>query len=186
MFMNASAPSLIKAEHMTAAMHVLQYVMSDDDRSLGLAVLPAYTYVKNNLWNEMNAVVKHLVSTGAHCDRSWYLQFKEKCDQRDDRPLTYQGKICVPAAQAEETAKGFWKKSPLFLTGRTELARQVPGKEMRSIDCMSENSLPSTTDTDGSVKGAAKYGQLGSDACLKTLQAVLDAWRVSVNEKNGF
>ena len=97
-------------------------------------------------------------------------------DLRDDRPLTYSGKICTPGA-ADEQSRTFWRKSALFNVGRTELARQVPGKEMRQVENISDTSLPSTTDGDGTVKGAYKYCQLGADACQKLLQALLEPWK---------
>ena len=77
--MNMAAPAVIKADHMSAAMHLMGYCLQDDPRSVALVVMPSFSYTKNGLWNEANAVMKHLSVTGAHCDRSWYLQYKEKC-----------------------------------------------------------------------------------------------------------
>ena len=84
------------------------------------------------------------------------------------------GRLATSAA-AEEISKTFWKKSDLFNLGRTGLARQIPGKEMRVVENMAEHALPATTDGDGVVRGAAKHFQLGQDACFKTLSALLDS-----------
>ena len=68
---------------------------------------------------------------------------------------------------------GFWKRSKLYSTRRTEMAKQLQGKDMRVVESMQEGSLPDSTDADGSVKGALKYNQLGADACSKVLEGLL-------------
>ena len=90
MFMNLSAPSIVKSDHLTAAMHTMQYELGDDERAVSRCLLPVFSYTKNGLWGESTAVMKHIAGTGCHCDRSFYLQVKVKCDGASytEEPLT--------------------------------------------------------------------------------------------------
>ena len=95
-------------------------------------------------------------------------------DLRDERPLTYPGKFLAPAA-VEGKKEHFWRRSTLYASGRTELARQMPGKKkMRVVESCSATALPTSTDADPAIKGAANC-QLGMDVNLKLLQALLES-----------
>ena len=79
LFLNMACPCAIRAEHLSAGMGLAQYCITDDAGALGLALLPVFSYKANNFWNETHAVMKHLTATTAHVDRSFFLQFREKC-----------------------------------------------------------------------------------------------------------
>ena len=84
LFMNLAAPSLIKQDHLLASMNVLQYCLANDPRALGLVILPVWSYNKNGIWAEQDAVMKYLGAAQAHSDRSFFIQFLEKCVQSSD------------------------------------------------------------------------------------------------------
>ena len=77
--LNCAAPAVVHTSHIQAAMHLTQYVMSDSQKAIGLALTPVFSYTKNGVWKEEGAIMQYLASTGAHCDRQWFLTFKEKC-----------------------------------------------------------------------------------------------------------
>lgn len=77
--LNFAAPALISSKHMTAGMHVIQYFMADDVRSIGLALMPVFSYTRNGVWKEDATIMQYISHTGAHVDRQFYLNFKEKC-----------------------------------------------------------------------------------------------------------
>lgn len=77
--MNLSAPALVAANHMPAIMHVVGYLLSDDVKNLGLALMPVYSYTRNFLWKEESMVMEWISGTGAQCDKQWFLQFLKKC-----------------------------------------------------------------------------------------------------------
>ena len=79
LFLNLAAPSTVKQEHVTAGMNVLQYYLADDARTMGLVVLPVFSYTRNGVWNEMNTVMRYLNAAEAHTDKSWFPCYKEKC-----------------------------------------------------------------------------------------------------------
>ena len=51
---------------------------------------------------------------------------------------------------------------------------------MRVVESCSATALPNSTDADPAIKGAAKYCQLGMDAFLKLLQALLESQSANV------
>ena len=69
-------------------------------------------------------------------------------DLRDDRPLIYPGRLLLPPTVPAQ--KMFWKKSTLFTDGRTQLATQLSGREMRTIEKVGQSQLPPSTDADSS------------------------------------
>ena len=77
--LNLSAPALVAASHMPAVMHVLGYFTTDDEKTLGLALMPVHSYTRNALWKEEHAVMEWISGTGAQCDKQWFLQFQKKC-----------------------------------------------------------------------------------------------------------
>lgn len=68
----------------------------------------------------------------------------------------------------------FWKKSGLISDGRSEPAKQLTGRDMRSVEQCSSTSLPSSTDADCSVKGALKFAQIGGDGATKMLRLLIE------------
>ena len=47
MFINLSAPSIVKSDHLTAAIRTMQYELGDDERAVSLCLLPVFSYTKN-------------------------------------------------------------------------------------------------------------------------------------------
>ena len=68
-----------------------------------------------------------------------------------------------------------WRhKSQLLVKGRTSEAKQLSGTQMRQIENLDENTLPSTHG-DEPVKGAPKYAQIGANGSYQLLAAALVA-----------
>ena len=99
-------------------------------------------------------------------------------DERDDRPLIFPGHLLVSPSTDNVPDKGFvWKKSMLFRKSRTAEAQQLAGKDMIMIEPVGETSLPTSTSIEmsGTVKGAAKWQQIGHDVASKLLQSLTAA-----------
>jgi hypothetical protein len=78
-FINLASPCLVKADHQNAISKVVGHLMADNpETSVGLIVLPHFTYRKNTLWLEEHAVVKSLTNAGCNCDRKFAMLFDEK------------------------------------------------------------------------------------------------------------
>ena len=76
--LNYLSPALVKADHNIAATYATQYQIGDDVRSIALCLLPIFSYTRNNVFNEAVAVMKNLTCTGAHVDRPFSIEFKER------------------------------------------------------------------------------------------------------------
>ena len=93
-------------------------------------------------------------------------------DLRDDRPLIYPGRLLLPSVVSPQ--KMFWKKAALFTDGRTQLATQLSGREMRTVEKVGQSQLPQSTDADNSVRGALKTAQIGPDAASKMMKLLTE------------
>ena len=92
--------------------------------------------------------------------------------------MIFPGHLLVSPSADNVPDKGFvWKKSMLFRKSRTAEAQQLAGKDMIMIEPVGETSLPTSTSIEmsGTVKGAAKWAQIGHDAASKLLQSLTAA-----------
>ena len=87
------------------------------------------------------------------------------------RPLAYRGRIAEPIGQIQEPV---WKNSKLFL-GYTDMAEQLPSRDMVTVQDISADALPETTDDANiTIQGAQKFQQVGPDAMTKLFSALFD------------
>ena len=79
---------------------------------------------------------------------------------RDGRPLTYLGRFIVPShVDAKDST---WRNVPLMKWKRTMSdLPQLPARDMRKVEDVSANALPSSIDDATYVQGAHKFEQLG-------------------------
>ena len=170
-FLNWVAPSMLSSEDLDVQSNLMSMIMSGNDKSMGLVMMPQFTYKKGQLFLVENMVRQMLSSRMLNFDTKFALNFKEKRDLRDGRPLCYDGRIVVPLSY--NPADYLWAKSSV-MQGRCELADQLPQKSMRTIEDLSPTALPMSTDLDGTIRGAMKYSQIGEDGLQKLLDASLD------------
>ena len=78
----------------------------------------------------------------------------------------------VPPVQATPP-QSLWKKSSLLVKGRTNPAKQLPAGQMLRIEMIDQSTLPSVAG-DIPLKGAAKYAQLGKDACSALVSSLFE------------
>ena len=147
-------------------------VVKDGPNNLGMLIMPQWTYHKGQLALLEQQALQMITERRISADNKFALPFAEAsvADQRDGRPLFYDGRVLVPANLKKD--RYLWKDAPL-LKGRVETAKQLAGKDMVQVVDVSDNALPSSTDVEGTIRGAARWSQLGTDAYLKLLDAAL-------------
>lgn len=170
-WMNAAAPSLIPADHQLQASKVMTWALSDQMQSIGLCLMPSWTYTKGRLHLEEKAILERLAHGNHNLDWTFSVVFGSKCDQRDMRPMVYAGRFCF-ASPLELTQNVFWS-SELRKKQRTDEVQQLHSRDMREIENLDEEALPTSTDSRENIRGAAKFAQIGASACEAVLNGVL-------------
>ena len=171
-FLNWSAPVSIASSLQEAQANVANWIVADNEKSAVLALMPVFAYKKNQVYISEKACIEALRKGNISVDMHWYLNFKDQVDTRDQRPMTYPGRLLLPG-QVDPT-KSAWKATPLFRMKRTDEVAQLPAQNMRFIEDMDPKALPPTGDDAAVlVQGARKYEQLGSDAWGAIMQSML-------------
>ena len=168
---NWTAPSTIKAGTLELQANMLNAVATQGEKGICLVLNPQFSYKKGQLYLAEKMVVNLLSKRSLDFDRKFGLVFKERTDQRDSRSLIYDGRVVVPFSVKESE---YFFKDAGIMSGRTEPATMVRGSAMQCIEDVSETALPSTTDVDGTVKGAAKVSQIGMDGMLRLLESSME------------
>ena len=125
-------------------------------------IMPQFAYIASRKIEDL------FIDRGLNMDCKCAIIFKEKCDNRDARPLVYDGRLIVPT---DVKPDDFVFRNVPLLQGRTDMAEMMPGRKMKFIEDVSATAVPVTTYLDGAVKGAQKHAQLGQDAMEKILKA---------------
>ena len=130
-------------------------------------------YNKGKLWLQEFSCMKMLGNAGVHIDKSWVLQFQEKLDLRDSRPLTYKGRLAMPLGFKESEL--FFKGCQLMQEGRTNPAMQLAARDMITVEDVGAGALPACVeDAEATIQGARKFEQIGLSAAERILEACLD------------
>ncbi len=148
---------------------MLGYVCHETDMNIGAVLNPLFWYKRGQLWMQEQLIQNLLAAKMLNCDTQFSLLFKERLDASDQRPLT-QAKRCSSCE-----ANGFLLEARLICEPRTECASQVASKDMLSVEDLDPSALPvSIDDSAATVQGAKKFEQVGTDAWIKILAALLD------------
>lgn len=169
--LNWCAPCSVPAAIQTSQAGLMAYVVNDGPNNFGVVLMPTFSYKKGQQWLvEKNALT--LLSKGnVNLDNVFYVPFVEQTDFRDDRPMSYPGRILTSMV---DNKKFIFAKSHLFRLRRTEPVAQMASRDMTTVEDVSPESVPTTTDDALScVKGAMKYMQVGSGAWGVMLDAAL-------------
>ena len=137
-------------------------------KNLMAVIMPPFAYKNGQLYMASRSVEDIFINRGLQIDHKFAILFKEKSDNRDKRPLVYDGRLILPTGVKDHDF--VFRNTPL-VQGRTDMAEMMPGGKMKAIEDVSEGAVPVTTDLDGTVKGAQKHAQLGQDAMEKILEA---------------
>lgn len=171
-YLNATAPCLYAAVNQANGIEMLSWALSEQLQSVGLVMLPVFTYQRGKLVLEEKQILEQLCQGLHNLDWTFSLLFKEKTDARDQRPMSYQGRFVFPSP-LELSKNCFWS-SDLRKLQRTSDIPQLHSNKMREVENLDPDSVPDTSDQQNRVKGASKYAQLGPVACGEILDSVLN------------
>jgi len=173
---NWVAPCTQTSAELAFQANFLAAVANDNPKAICPVLYPQFSYKKGQLYMSENMVATLMSDRGLNFDKKFALTFQDKPDQRDNRPLFYDGRVVLPAGQAD-AADYYWKDCGL-LRGRTQMAAMLSSNQLQRIQGVGDAVLPSTTDHDGTIKGAHKYAQVGQDGMEKIVDCLLDGMSI--------
>lgn len=167
--MNWTAPCLLASNRQTDHAAVLTWAMHDNSNSCAVIFSPIFSHNKGKTFLEENTALQILSKGGHNLDRQFSLLFAERCDQRDGRPLLYPARFAFPGHLVDLSKSAPFYHSELRKAGRTDPCKQLAARDLKDIEDVAEDSLPSQAAV-GYVTGAAKYSQFGPPACEEILK----------------
>ena len=167
--LNWSAVCRVKDDFQSLQSQILGIIMNQQPASMGICVLPEFSYKRNHVWRSQMACLEALSNAALIVDHNVSLTFEGRKDPRDSRPLVYQSRVLQGMTIPD--AKWLFGKCKLVRDGRTDAVPQLASGNMVFIE--DGDSLPATTDADGNVSGSKKYEQLGCPAYVALLQGAV-------------
>ena len=174
--MNWTAPCLLPNTRQKDHSNVLAWALHDNSQSVGMIFFPTFSYKKGKTCLEEHAALNTLTGGGHNLDHQFSLLYSERCDQRDSRPLLYPARFAFPGHIVDLQKGNMFFHSDLRKAGRTDPVKQIPPKDLKEVEDVSEDALPQSISA-SFVQGAAKHCQLGPPAAeeiLKKLFAGVD------------
>jgi len=132
-FLNRTSPCLVSQKVQDNQISVLTWGLHENMQSAGLVLDPVFTYSKSKLHLEKASVISQLTKGNHNLDHSFFLTFKDKCDERDGRPMTYPGTFVFPSPLGDPSKNMFFQ-SDLRKLGRTAEIAQIKPKDMKEIE----------------------------------------------------
>ena len=167
---NWVAPSMIHHEHFEMQANIISMLCNGHVHNIMPILMPQFSYKRGQLYIADEMVNKVLSAREINVDAKFGLVFEGRPDARDSRRLIYDGRVAVPHGISED---GYiWTECQL-MKGKTDPAQMVSSRDLETIEEIGDEVLPSTTDSDGTVKGAGKWAQVGEDAMVKLINAAL-------------
>ena len=106
--LNWIAPCTLSTDVQDKQAQMLSSLLHMSDSNLAMILTPLCSYKKNTLWMLEHMMQKNLAQRSLAIDRIFGLQFREKLDLRDKRPLMYRGRFATAAHVKDH--ESIWKK----------------------------------------------------------------------------
>ena len=171
-YWNQTVPSLVPADVFDKAGAMLAWLLADNMQSCGVVLMPTHTYKLGHLHLEEERFMQTLKLGNHNVDHAFCIPFKDIVDARDHRPAMYLGKFVFSSPLGDPRSTQFGK-SELYRKRRVDESPQVAPRNMREVEDLNPQALPTSSDTREGLKGGAKYAQVGSPACKNILTGML-------------
>ena len=124
--LNWTAMSLFNAKYLKLQHQSLADLMTAN-LSAPVVMLPTYHYKKGHLYKLEGEANTLLANHGLNLDRTVYLSFSERCDDRSEMPMVVRAVVPWPMDEDKNCDRlKFWKSVPLF---------KSPNKNQRPRHC---------------------------------------------------
>jgi hypothetical protein len=91
--LNWTAPCLINASTLDAQVNILSWALHENPNSVGLCLVPTFTYNKGKMLMEETKLLESLAKGNHNLDWHFAVIFGSRFDERDLRPLVYPGRF---------------------------------------------------------------------------------------------
>ena len=173
--LNWAAPALYQSVTQVLQANLAGALVNGPGQNLGVCFSPVHFYKKGALHKQEAASMTLLTNACMNTDLRVALNFASKTDERERRALLQPGMLLLPTGDEKKynATFQFWKTASIFSRPVIADARMIASSEMETIEDMSEEALPASSDMSTHVSQAEKHAQCGADAARKVLQALL-------------
>ena len=106
-YLNWCCPCCIQASHQNMHAKLLAWAMAENDSSCGIVMMPVFAHKKGQLWLQEKAALDLIHKGEVFADQIASVNFKNRVDARDDRPMGYPVRIVLPAIV--DLKKSLWR-----------------------------------------------------------------------------
>ena len=105
-FLNWTTPCAVTGNMQDMQTGVLTWLLHDNMQSCAVVLAPVFTYTKGRMHLEESKMMQQLIKGNHNVDHFFNVLFKDKCDLRDERPMSYPGRLVFapPWAMSHETS----------------------------------------------------------------------------------
>ena len=178
--MNHVAPCCYVTDLQTCQMNTMSWCICENTQSLGIVISPNFSNNMNKKYLLEQSMLTRLSKHNFAFDNQVAILFKDKSDKRDNRPMTYHGRIIFPAALGSNV-KSVWATSTLVEVGRTDPVPQLSPRDMLVVEDIAEGALPGSggTENDRYPRGGLKAMQLGVPAWDSVMSTLMSGARLA-------
>ena len=94
-----------------STVQVISWALGDHSQSIAIVLMPQFAYQRGKVYVAEKELMEQLLKTGENIDLTWSLLFKDPCDCRDQRPMSYSGRFIFPSHL--EVSKSYYWNSAL-------------------------------------------------------------------------
>ena len=95
---NQASPSCITSAIQKVQLNAFSWAICEHDGSLGVLIMPVHSNLTNKKYLSDVAILEKLSKCNFLFDEVFSILFEKKLDKRDQRPLTYTGRLVFPAS----------------------------------------------------------------------------------------
>ena len=91
--LNWVAPSVVASKLASLQANLMGALLNEIDHGIGIVLCPQFSYTKGQVAKSTAMMLEKLTQANVNLDHAFAITFKERCDQRDERPLMRPGRL---------------------------------------------------------------------------------------------
>ena len=172
---NWTAQSVYSSKLQNIQASIMGCILSEHDaKGVGLVMMPTFAYKKGALHTHDTSAHAMLTSSNINTDQLCFglRDLTSRTSSRDERPSVLR--MVVAHGKDSSLSKTPFRTSTLVSTGHCNIGPFLNTADMVRYESIDPASLPEFTDEDGGVTGAYRHVQLGKEAWINIITALID------------